>query len=100
MQSTSVPFLLAAAGAVGFLHSILPDHWVPLAVIARTRRWTIVRTARISLLASVGHVLTSIILGGIIAGWTPRLARARASAKRADNAIVRRIGDLHARRSR
>jgi putative Mn2+ efflux pump MntP len=58
---------LAAAGAVGFLHSILPDHWVPLAVVARTQRRTIVHTARISLLASVGHVLTSIILAGIIA---------------------------------
>jgi hypothetical protein len=63
----SIPLLLAAAGAVGFLHSILPDHWVPLAVIARTQRWTIVHTARISLLASVGHVLTSIILAGVIA---------------------------------
>jgi putative Mn2+ efflux pump MntP len=67
MQSTSVPLLLAAAGAVGFLHSILPDHWVPLAVIARTQRWSILHTARISLLASIGHVLTSIILAGIIA---------------------------------
>lgn len=67
MHSTSVPLLLIAAGTVGFLHSILPDHWVPLAVVARTQRWTLVRTARTSLLASVGHVLTSIVLGGIIA---------------------------------
>jgi hypothetical protein len=59
--------LLVAAGTVGFLHSILPDHWVPLAVVARTRRWSIVHTARVSLLASVGHVLTSIVLGGILA---------------------------------
>jgi nickel/cobalt transporter (NicO) family protein len=67
MQAGSIPLLLIAAGTVGFLHSILPDHWVPLAVIARTQRWTIFHTARISLLASIGHVLTSIILGGIIA---------------------------------
>ncbi|MGI8968638.1 MAG: hypothetical protein ACR2GA_06005 [Chloroflexota bacterium] len=67
MHSTSIPLLLLAAGTVGFLHSILPDHWVPLAVVARTQRWSIGRTAGTSLLASVGHVLTSIILGGIIA---------------------------------
>lgn len=67
MHVSSLPLLLLAAGAVGFLHSILPDHWVPLAVVARTQRWTIARTARTSLLASVGHVLTSIILAGIIA---------------------------------
>ncbi|MGH2444217.1 MAG: hypothetical protein ACRDFX_13765, partial [Chloroflexota bacterium] len=67
MHSTSVPLLLVAAGTVGFLHSILPDHWVPLAVVARTQRWSLFHTGRISLLASVGHVLTSIVLGGIIA---------------------------------
>jgi nickel/cobalt exporter len=67
MHSTSVPLLLIAAATVGFLHSILPDHWVPLAVVARTQRWTLIRTARVSLLASIGHVLTSIVLGGIIA---------------------------------
>lgn len=67
MHTTPIPLLLAAAATVGFLHSILPDHWVPLAVIARTQRWSVVHTARISLLASIGHVLTSIILGGIIA---------------------------------
>jgi nickel/cobalt transporter (NicO) family protein len=67
MHATSIPLLLLAAGTVGFLHSILPDHWVPLAVVARTQRWTLARTARTSLLASVGHVLTSIVLGGVIA---------------------------------
>ena len=67
MHSTSIPLLLIAAGTVGFLHSILPDHWVPLAVVARTQRWSLARTARTSLLASIGHVLTSIVLGGIIA---------------------------------
>jgi nickel/cobalt transporter (NicO) family protein len=67
MHSTSLPLLLVAAGTVGFLHSVLPDHWVPLAVVARTERWTLLRTARTSLLASVGHVLTSIVLGGVIA---------------------------------
>lgn len=67
MHSTALPLLLLAAATVGFLHSILPDHWVPLAVVARTQHWTIARTARISFLASVGHVLTSIVLAGIIA---------------------------------
>ncbi|HEV3311731.1 MAG TPA: hypothetical protein VG815_14560 [Chloroflexota bacterium] len=67
MTGASVPLLLLAAGVVGFLHSILPDHWVPLAVVARTQRWSLARTARTSLLASIGHVLTSIMLAGIIA---------------------------------
>lgn len=66
-MGSSVPLLIIAAGTVGFLHSILPDHWVPLAVIARTQRWSIAHVARISVLASVGHVLTSLVIAGIIA---------------------------------
>jgi ABC-type nickel/cobalt efflux system permease component RcnA len=65
--STSVPLLIVAAGSVGFLHSILPDHWVPLAIVGRTQRWSITRVARISFLASIGHVVTSLIIAGIIA---------------------------------
>ena len=67
-MSSSVPLLLVAAGTVGFLHSILPDHWVPLAVVGRTQHWTIGRVARVSFLASVGHVLTSLLIAAIIAG--------------------------------
>jgi nickel/cobalt transporter (NicO) family protein len=67
VSTTSVPLLIIAAGTVGFLHSILPDHWVPLAVVARTQRWSIAHVARISFLASVGHVLTSLVIAGIIA---------------------------------
>ena len=67
MGTTSIALLILAAGTVAILHSILPDHWVPLAVVARAERWSIGRVARLSALASVGHVLTSVILGGIIA---------------------------------
>lgn len=67
MNTTSVPLLIIAAGTVGFLHSILPDHWVPLAVIGRTQRWSIAHVARVSFLASVGHVLTSLIIAAIVA---------------------------------
>jgi ABC-type nickel/cobalt efflux system permease component RcnA len=67
MHLTSLLLLLGAAAAVAILHSILPDHWVPLAVVGRTQRWSLLRVARISALASVGHVITSLILGGAIA---------------------------------
>ena len=66
-MTNSVPLLIVAAGTVGFLHSILPYHLVPLAVIARTQLWSIPHVARISFLASVGHVVTSLVMAGIIA---------------------------------
>jgi nickel/cobalt transporter (NicO) family protein len=64
--SSSGPALLAAAAGVGFGHAILPDHWVPLAVLGRTRRYPLSRVARLSGLAGVAHVLVSILLGTVI----------------------------------
>ena len=63
----SLFLLVGAAAMVAIIHSILPDHWVPLAVVARTQRWSLLHVGRISFLASLGHVIASLVLGGIIA---------------------------------
>ena len=62
----TTPALIAAAAGVGFGHAVLPDHWVPLAVIGRTRNYPIARVARLSGLAGVAHVLVSLVLGAVI----------------------------------
>jgi nickel/cobalt transporter (NicO) family protein len=62
-----ISLLIAGAAAVGVIHSVLPDHWVPLAVVARTERWSLLRVGRVSLLAAGGHVLTSVVIGGVVA---------------------------------
>jgi nickel/cobalt exporter len=64
--SSTTPALLAAAAGVGFGHAILPDHWVPLAVVGRTQKYPLARVARLSLLAGIAHVLVSLLLGAII----------------------------------
>jgi len=58
------------AAAVGALHSVAPDHWVPFAALARARRWSPAHTARITVLCGLGHVTVSAILGvvALIAG--------------------------------
>lgn len=65
-MSATGPALLVAAAGVGFGHAVLPDHWVPLAVLGRTRRYPLSRIARLSGLAGVAHVLVSIVLGAVI----------------------------------
>jgi len=67
MHPSSLLLLLGAAAVVAILHSILPDHWVPLAVVARTQRWSLLHVGRVTFLASLGHVITSLVLGGVIA---------------------------------
>lgn len=56
MHPTSFLLLLGAAITVAILHSIMPDHWVPLAIVARTRRWSILQVMKVSGLASFGHI--------------------------------------------
>ncbi len=65
-MSATGPALLVAAAGVGFGHAVLPDHWVPLAVLGRARRYPMSRIARLSGLAGVAHVLVSIVLGAVI----------------------------------
>lgn len=62
---TTLPMLLAAAG-IGIGHAILPDHWMPLAVLARTRRYPTRRVLRLSLAAAVTHVLVSLLAGAVL----------------------------------
>jgi nickel/cobalt transporter (NicO) family protein len=64
--SGTTPALIAAAAGVGLGHAIMPDHWVPLAVIGRTRGYPLGRVARLSGLAGVAHVLVSLLLGAVI----------------------------------
>ena len=55
--------LSLAAITVGPLHSLAPDHWVPFAALARARRWSAWRTARMTFLCGLGHVTVSVALG-------------------------------------
>lgn len=84
MSAHALALLLAAAG-VGFGHAVLPDHWVPLAVLGRTKRYPLARIARLSGMAGIAHVLVSILLGGIIIAVGLQF---RSSVENAENAII------------
>jgi nickel/cobalt transporter (NicO) family protein len=64
--SVGTPALLIAAAGVAVGHAVLPDHWLPLAVLGRTRSYPLGRIARISGLAGLAHVLVSVVLGAVI----------------------------------
>jgi putative Mn2+ efflux pump MntP len=76
---------VVAAAGVGFGHAILPDHWAPLAVLGRTRRYPLSRVARLASLAGVAHVLVSIVLGALIIAIGLQF---RSTVEHAQNAIV------------
>lgn len=55
--------LAVAAISIGALHSLAPDHWIPIAAVGRARGWSTARTARVVLACGFGHVTVSVILG-------------------------------------
>lgn len=58
--------LLLTAASVAFLHTILgPDHYVVFTAMGKARGWSLSRTLRITLFCGIGHVLSSIVIGGI-----------------------------------
>jgi nickel/cobalt transporter (NicO) family protein len=58
--------LIVSVGVVGVLHTIVPDHWVPITLIARQRGWSKSETARAALQAGIGHVVSTVIIAAVI----------------------------------
>lgn len=58
--------LVAAVLAVGFFHTLVPDHWVPIAMAARQFRWSRMRTARAAAIAGLGHTISTLAIGVVV----------------------------------
>jgi hypothetical protein len=66
MADLSGLLLVVAVAAVGVLHTIVPDHWVPITLIARQRGWSRGETTRAAFQAGLGHVGTTLVLGLVV----------------------------------
>ncbi len=76
--------LIGAVAAVGVLHTIVPDHWVPITLLARQRGWSRRETARASLQAGMGHVLSTLLIAVIV--WAAGVAVAQRFGRVVDTA--------------
>jgi len=75
MDGFSLNLLLAAAG-IAFFHTVLgPDHYLPFLMLARARGWSRSRTLAVTLACGAGHVLSSLLLGGVGLGLGLAVAR-------------------------
>lgn len=56
--------ILLTAASLGFIHTVLgPDHYIPFVALAKARAWSKARTAVITFLCGLGHVLSSVLIG-------------------------------------
>ncbi len=72
MSWTAPLLLVGAVAAVGVLHTIVPDHWLPIALIARQRGWSKAETARAAVQAGTGHVGSTLLIA--LAVWVAGVA--------------------------
>jgi hypothetical protein len=64
--TTPALLLVLAVAVVGVLHTAVPDHWAPIALIARQRGWSRGETARAALMAGTGHVVTTLMIALVV----------------------------------
>lgn len=63
-MSPDLAVLVANAALVAVIHTAIgPDHYVPFIVMAKARRWSLLRTAVMTFVCGIGHVGSSIVLG-------------------------------------
>lgn len=74
MLSTQAWLLLAASVAVGVLHTMVPDHWVPIALLARRRGFNTAQVAKTAAIAGLGHTVSTLIIAAIV--WIAGVALA------------------------
>ncbi len=58
--------ILAGALLVSVAHALMPDHWIPMVLVSRTERWSIAETLWLSVIVTVPHILSTVILGVFI----------------------------------
>jgi len=69
-MDAEIAVLYAATFSVAFFHTMSPDHWLPFVMVGRSRKWPILRTELVALVAGIGHVGTSVVIAliGIFIG--------------------------------
>ncbi len=68
-MTNEILLLAGTAATIGFFHTILgPDHYLPFIVMAKARKWTMLKTSWVTVACGIGHVGSSIVLG--IIGFT------------------------------
>ncbi len=58
--------LVLAVAAVGVLHTMVPDHWAPIALLARQQGWGRTQSARVAAGAGLGHALSTLALALVV----------------------------------
>ncbi len=63
-MNPDILLLCGTAAFIGFIHTILgPDHYLPFIMMSKARKWSMKKTAFITFICGVGHILGSVLIG-------------------------------------
>jgi nickel/cobalt transporter (NicO) family protein len=63
-MTSGLTVLVLTAASIGFFHTLFgPDHYLPFIVMAKARKWSLAKTAWITILCGIGHIGSSVVLG-------------------------------------
>lgn len=51
---------------ISFLHAVIPNHWLPIVAIGRKDGWSLSETSRITFIAGLAHVFSTVIIGFLL----------------------------------
>ena len=60
--------IIIGAAAVGAVHAVIPNHWIPLVALARSEKWTRTQALLTTFLVAFFHVLGTVIVG-VAVSW-------------------------------
>lgn len=51
---------------ISLLHAVIPNHWLPVLAIARKEKWPLSQTMRVTFIAGVSHVISTVAIGVVL----------------------------------
>lgn len=55
--------LLIGSLLISLLHAVIPNHWLPVLAIGKKEGWNLAETTRITFIAGMAHVISTVIIG-------------------------------------
>jgi len=59
--------ILIGSLLISLLHAVIPNHWLPVLAIGRKEGWSLAETTRITFIAGMAHVISTVIIGVLLA---------------------------------
>lgn len=66
MSDFSILPILVTGAMIAVLHAAIPTHWLPFVLAAKSQKWSWSKTSSILLIAGMGHVIMTTLLGALL----------------------------------